>query len=1003
MRNFQSLYQGDGYPYFQKRTDFVALFIGGMLFLVFMLVPLSMVGQGIPDSYGNNPALVKWRYLQTPHFKIVFRADQKMAAADIARQAEPIYQEYKQRLGTVPSEKISLYVNDNDEIVSGLRAQDTDEAYSIWKGDPFLPRLLPGDVTFNQRLRAEIAFAFQENITAFPVDYYDYLFSNSSQSPWSDGFVSYLAIPRQTPHDVSTMRNYRHNENSDAALKSLLADHLEIMLGRSQINYYFNQFKGDSLRGIYVHRQSLVGLVPYFDFNPAFKKGTGISYDEFDQRWENDNRKWFNKTKTAFAKREEKNLKTFPVFKDVFQFKGAAINQAGTLIAALVMNQSGSFTEELQINPLENLNGKIRTIDEGFFHPAMDWNPAKNQLIYSKRIYNNEKGNYFYQPYIWNAGDKKSQKISSVSNGHMPIFLSDRDSLAYVEKRLGGHIIWVINTETGQKKRAYSFDKTVEVSHLSNHPTQSKMLVSYRAKDNIHRAGILDMESKSFNPLPLQSELAMNAEWSPDGAFIYFNRKLYSVRNIFRVRLSGDNLSRMEPVTAQFYGTELWDVARDSTGVIYALGPRKQADWSTTIAGYPGGRKADASASKNYSSGSQVSLSSAMPPATNNASVRFSDDDVNSYRPFLNTRWEPPFAVPYYLNAGDFGLAGYAGLLEPLRRHAFNFYGIISIADPVNKSFFYSEYVNNVLRPRIELNYNYFPAASDWFGTSREVQKTNVVALTSLWRLTGLSNDFNDWYAGLTFRHLSIDYFSTPTLREHHPDIFFANQATNQTDIRATLAWRRLNPSRHTLIHPLDGNGLRFSVTAADDILGSDVQYTRLSLDGYAVLPAFGSHRIYVYANGVMDIGQPVGKDYLGFSDGGDYQLPGPSFTPSINPGVERFVRGYSSSLLGNRFLFGSAEYRIPFQFDTKKKLLGFIPPARTSFTFFTDAGVMGDARVSPTEETSTFRYSVGAEMKRVFSIGGSFKLTYELGIAQPLDQSLSPQPYFNVKTAVPF
>jgi hypothetical protein len=77
----------------------------GVLFLVVMVAPLSLAGQAIPDSYGNNPASVKWRYLQTPHFKIVFHAGQKMAAVDVARQAEPIYQEYKQRLGTVPSQK----------------------------------------------------------------------------------------------------------------------------------------------------------------------------------------------------------------------------------------------------------------------------------------------------------------------------------------------------------------------------------------------------------------------------------------------------------------------------------------------------------------------------------------------------------------------------------------------------------------------------------------------------------------------------------------------------------------------------------------------------------------------------------------------------------------------------------------------------------------------------------------------------------------------------------
>lgn len=681
-------------------------FVCSLLALVFISLTMNTKshGQVVPETYGNNETNIPWAEINTSHFKIVFPKPQASTAKRLSVQAEQIYKEFKSRLGTAPSQHIIIYYKNDNVLVSGVKARDLDDKYSIWKGDPFMPRFVPGKETLLKALRQEIAYAFQQHIQYFPVDYYYYLFSRPEKTPWSDGFTSFMAAPNVTEYDVTARNEFGDDEDEDKFLKQAISDSIDIIKGRSQMHYFTERFGEESFRDLYSSRQSLFGLVTYFDVNASFENAVGQQYELFTKQWKKD---------------------------------------------------------------------------------------VQNEL----------------EP-----------------NGA------------------------VINSDSEKASKSLKPDTLVQV------PNQS-----------------------------------------------------------------------------------------------------------------------------------------------------FADRSVNSYNAFKNIQWEKPFAIPYYINPGDFGLAAYLSLVEPMRTHEFNYYGSISFADPIGKSFFYSEYINNSFRPRLELSFNRFPSASGFFGKSRKVNTTTVMALTSLWKLTGLSRGNSDWYAGLTLRHMVFDYFPESTLRLHHPDIFFSNMKTRQTDLKAVLSWRKLKTSRHTLIHPLNGKGIRFSAMVSDKILGSQTRYARLSLDGYTILPAMGNHRIYLYANGVMDIGEPAGRDFLSFSDSGDYQLPDSDFTGSVNPGLDRFVRGYTTILPGDRFLFGKLEYRIPFQFNTRKKLLGFIPPVRTSLTMFTDAGVMGEARVAEDRVSTEYRYSVGAELKRIFSIGGSFKLTYELGIALPLNQSFSPDPYFNIKTALPF
>lgn len=969
---------------------------------VFLLALLWLGGSGrafsqvVPHTFANNAASVQWLKTQTTHFKIVFPGRERPLIPTLARQSERIYQEYKQRLGTAPS-SVTLYFNDADEMVSGRRALEVDDAFSIWTGDLFEPASVPGMRTLDKRLRLAIGQAFQEHIQSFPIDYVDYLFARSSKSPWSDGLASYLAEHHVTAFDISAMRNYWGEQLTRDGVHPPMAQWADIMLGRSQIHHFIQRFSTDPIDNFYSYRKSLLGI-RYFDFNPAFEQAAGISYEAFQQQWWRQGLSSFRDKRPRAANR---GVNMLPGRTEALSFLGAVMQQEGGSIATVSFSSEGSTLQQLRVT---RSDGSTETIQKGYFHPAMDWHPTEPLLAYAQNIYGD--GHFYSRLYLANTRTAKSRPLTDLKNVQLPAFSPNGGQLALVQQMTSGDIIWLQNREGHMRRKLYTFSSPRSVTFVDYHPGGGRLLVSYRDENGIFRTGILHIEKQSFHPLSLKSNIPPNARWGARGDEIFYNAISDSVPNIFRIGIADTGIAgKAEPVTANFYGMQMADVVHSSapSSILLAIGggtfsPGKVLRYTVSPSG---NRKASPSVDAGTGSSTQQKETTAAQDTA--ASPLKELPDFSEYNAFENMRWEPPTLVPYYLNPHDFGLGGMIELVEPMRTHELDFDGFISLPDPWNKSFFYAEYTNNALPPRLKLQWNHLASGSVFFGTSRQTERTDVLALTSLWKLGNDSRNYRSWYAGFWIRHLNFDYYPATSFRRHHPDLFFSNAKARQTDVKLMLSWRSLEPSRHTFIHPSDGEGVRFSITAADRLLGSQVRYARFSLDGYTVLPGFNEQRIFLYGHAALDRGEPTGRDYLSFSDDGDYQMPEENFMGSVNPGIDRFVRGYQTVLPGDRFLFGTLEYRIPLQFETNRWLLGILPPARSSLTFFTDGGVMGNARVSAGRRTTRYRYSAGLEIKRVLAFGDDFKLTYELGMAQPLNKPFGPVPYYNIKTAIPF
>lgn len=369
------------------------------------------------------------------------------------------------------------------------------------------------------------------------------------------------------------------------------------------------------------------------------------------------------------------------------------------------------------------------------------------------------------------------------------------------------------------------------------------------------------------------------------------------------------------------------------------------------------------------------------------------------YHSFFNIRLSLPVILPYYLNTSDYGLFGAVQWQSPLRLHKFLFAGILSIPDVGDQSIFYTSYVNNRFGPRIKLTFKHYTSKSDWLDLS--VSSSNVAAASSLWKIDGSENPNSNWYAGFMLRYLNVEYLNTGNAPSAAKGVVFDNKYTTQTDLRLVLAWRALKPTTYNLVHPLKGHGFRLSVTGSGSFLNSKTQYARFYGEAFALIPAAGKQRIYLYAAGAFDMDEPIGADYLYFSDDGDYELPEPKILGSSGRAVEGYIRGYENSITGEYFTWGSVEYRIPLLLKPGS-LLGVLPLPKLALALFTDGGVIGGARTLQKKNFTAYRLSLGTELKSAIRFGG-FPISFKMGIAQALNQPFGPFFYFTIQPAIPF
>ena len=211
-------------------------------------------------------------------------------------------------------------------------------------------------------------------------------------------------------------------------------------------------------------------------------------------------------------------------------------------------------------------------------------------------------------------------------------------------------------------------------------------------------------------------------------------------------------------------------------------------------------------------------------------------------------------------------------------------------------------------------------------------------------------------------------------------------------------------PHAFNLIHPLDGRGIELRSTFATKVMGGDSEYIRPDIMGYAILPGLGNSRFYVYGRAIAQWGNSFPQDYIGFSRFDDIQLGGSLPGLDILYADAERVRGYSDYVVGNRMLFGTFEYRMPFADNLNTTILGLVSFGSTTLAAFVDGGVVWSDAFTP-DGAAVARAGAGAELKNVLTLGG-LSIVQSLGFAQPvpdLATSRNQEVYYRIRAVIPF
>ncbi len=354
---------------------------------------------------------------------------------------------------------------------------------------------------------------------------------------------------------------------------------------------------------------------------------------------------------------------------------------------------------------------------------------------------------------------------------------------------------------------------------------------------------------------------------------------------------------------------------------------------------------------------------------------------------------------PYSGSEKGYGVGAFTSWTEPLGKHTLVLAAGLDFENLPDESFLWMLYRNNTLRPTLDLTLYRFPRAGRLYGSSVLVERLTGGAL-DVWRPIDLGARA---YTGLSVGARAEVTHSTPLNADELDDLGTLPFPTGGTEATLSLraTYRRQKPYRDAVIHPLDGLGIRAEVRGTPPIPGTQSRFARGDVRAYSILPGLGMNRLYAYGRAVAQTGTPLPQTYLGLSRYDAWQLSDLS-GGSLGIRQRERVRGYHDfSVVGDRMLYGTLEYRVPVVPDLRTRLFGVVSLGATSVALFADGALVWNGAAF---DDAVRQAGAGAEVKNALRLG-SYTLGHALGVAQPVTGLFGRdyEVYYRLRLGVPF
>ncbi|MEX2600185.1 MAG: BamA/TamA family outer membrane protein [Balneolaceae bacterium] len=976
--------------------------------VLFVIILLSLPSAADLNAQGfqlvneRNHPWIDWKVSETAHFRIIYPEHLSGIEAEVASIAEESYAILSENFHYRFKEKIRIYLTDTDDITNGMAANIGNGYIQIWVHSNLYAETFTGSAKWLRTVIShELAHLFHFGVTRTGIGLWSYLLGNPTPRFWTEGLAQYQSEQWNSQRGDRWLRTAifdgRPDYNDHQSIYNPL---LMYASGHSQARY-FAETHGDSLLGELLRgRNSIAGVIRYHDLESSFEQTTGTTLKAFQEEWRRDMNTYYH-TLAAQMDRID-SLGSEPLSLPGDYFADVKLSPDGSRFAALSIPSVQRPVRQLLLVDHDSLQA-TRAIASGHIRNGISWHPESRSVAYS-RLVRGEKSRLLNDIFVNDLETGKEEQITYSRRALFPVFGPAGNRIAYIASEGNSSNLFILDLETDEETQITDYGDHVQLIHLAwNHPRNELIFQRFDASGNRHLVlhnpetgaeRVLDpAEGNTDNRQPVVS---------PDGNQIAFTSLRDDVPNIFITDLDSGSTRR---VTWLFTGAEAYDwiPAGDSLKegmLLLKATETKRREQLYLI---------DAATSRNPEALSLPDGYSRwrdrQPPRTIPLQIPPRESLVEStenYNGWKNLTHLASLALPYYNGRDQWGVLGLTGWVDPLGRHLLTGAGSLSFGDPA-KSYGLFNYTNNRFRPTLSLTLYRAPWRGRFYESNYIVDQYTGGQVAVSWPIDRFESDYRKSHWGVRVRYASIEPFS---IGSYSHSVRFEDPASaRQMDMKLSWTLKQQKPGRQNLIHPLDGYGIRASVTGADRLFGSDIRSITTDTKFYTILPAPFQHRFFLSLRYQGRFGDALPQNYIGFSKTDNIQIELPTTLQLFRLIEQDRVRGYRELITGRHVAFATVEYRIPFLRSLNTTILGFLRFGSATLSLFTDAGVVWNAHDSDGTHTYRRRLGMGTELKNVISIG-PLRFVHSAGIAQPwqtLLQESNADLYYRIKASLPF
>jgi hypothetical protein len=971
-----------------------------LLFLFLCLSTSEVIAQGFNVFNNRNHPYLNWQVAETEHFEIIYPERISGIEAEAAAIAEESYRALSKNMGVELPVKVRIYLADIDEISNGF-ANPIGRGYTmIWVNLNDFSISRTGQAKWLRHVIAhELAHIFHFNAVWSNMGLLNYSLGSPTPIFWTEGIAQYQTETWNSQRGDRWLRKAIFDSRPEYRSDQSIEDgRLMYAVGNSQLRYFTEKYGDSTLTDMMAHRNKRFGLFEYHDFDEAFREHVDGGYNEFYEEWRKHMNVHYNTMASQMGRTDSLNSERFQL-PGQFYFD-MAVSPGDSLIAVLSMPSIRRPVRYLHVVKNDSTLKSSR-LAEGAINPDLNWSLDGKKIYYSRRV-RGERSALLNDIFQLNAETGRETQLTQNRRAMFPAPGPGEDEISYIVNEDGTGNLFTLNLLTGIENRVTSYEGDIQL-HWSRWIDHLEKWLIYRFDENGNRNLILLDPDTGFKQILDEGQIDNRRPvLSPDHKKIAFTSLRDDVPNVFIYDFETDSTRR---VTNLFTGGEVfgWIAESDTLETEKLLIQASETKRRDYLYWVDAERKAEVTPLDLPEAYSGWRMKS--PP--NEIPFNIQADEsliLNRYRysSFSNITHAVSLAAPYIAGKDNWGLFATTNWVEPMGNHLFSAIGWVSVANPSRHSYGAINYMNNQFYPTSLLSIYRVPGNSKFYGNRFLIQELTGGQLTLTWPLDLFSGSYRGSSLEMRLRHILVNPLNSSRFEEQP----IPNPVKGrQTDLSLEWTLKKQRPWRDNGIHPLDGNGLKVNLLGADKILGSDVRFLSADLNAFTVLPSVGLHRIYLQGRYQQQWGELLPQDYIGFShyDNITVSLP-QQFFVQLFQDSER-VRGYREFVSGNRVLFGSMEYRIPFLSSLETTLLGILSLGATSLALFSDAGIVWNATDQEGNNGTEHRWGAGAEIKnevRFFGVG----VTHALGIAQPAHQlfgSHDPDIYYRIRAVVPF